>query len=170
MRWSRFLAAVGVTAGASFATYDEALNLLVGCEVQSPQWYARLVVLAMLFLTYAAILAAGAAPILLYTGRSRKVLRRLIDIAVAIVVALAVAMALLIADPLLSYAASSVCSLLSVCTTGSFGSTLRHAFHLAADWPNTPVAVFMVTLFGMGAVLVQGVAEREATRQTLSEA
>lgn len=161
MRWSRLFAALGVVAGASFATYDEAQNLLAACEVQSQDWYARLLLLAVLFCMHSVVLSVGALLVLKYTSPSRGSLWRMLEIALTVSLALLVGLGMAIADPVLNFFVAIGCTGLGSCVEPGFARSLSQAAQEAVRWPNTPVAVFMVTLFGVGAFLVQAVVQRE---------
>ena len=161
MRWSKLLALVGVLAGAAFATHDEALNLLANCEVHSQDWYARTLVLALLFSLHSLVLWAGACAVLKLSHAGKGAVKRFAEIAGVIVVALAVGFCMAIVDPVLNYLVALACSTLEVCSRPGFPNSVMQGARAAANWPNTPVAVFMVTLFGMGAFLVQEVLHRE---------
>ena len=161
MRWSTLVAAIGVVAGAAFATYDEAQSLLAQCEAQSQDWYARVLVLALLFSMHCIILSAGVYAILRLSPVGNGALKRLAQVATVVIVALAVGFSMAIVDPVLNYLVAVSCTALEACSQGGFANSLMRGAQVAADWPNTPVAVFMVSLFGMGAFLVQEVTHRE---------
>lgn len=161
MRWSRFVAVLGVVAGASFATYDEAQNLLATCEVQSQDGYARLLILSVLFGMHGMILSVGALLVLKYTRSGRGALWRVLEIAITVSLALVVGLGMAIADPVLNFVVAIGCTALVSCVEPGFARSLSHVAQAAVDWPNTPVAVFMVTLFGLGAFSVQALVERE---------
>jgi hypothetical protein len=161
MRWSTLVAAVGVVAGAAFAAYDEAQNLLAQCEAQSQDWYARVLILALLFSMHCMVLSAGAYAILRLSPVGKGTLKRLAEVATVVVVALAVGFCVAIVDPVLNYLVAVSCTALEACSQDGFADSLMRGAQVAADWPNTPVAVFMVSLFGMGAFLVQEVTHRE---------
>ncbi len=161
MRWSKLLAVLGVVAGAAFAAHDEALNLLATCEVHSQDWYARILVLALLFSLHCLVLSAGAYVVIKLSHVRSGVIKRLTEITVVVVVALAVGFCMAIVDPVLNYLVAVSCTSFEVCSRPGFANSFMQGTRAAADWPNTPVAVFMVTLFGMGALLVQEVMHRE---------
>ena len=161
MRWSKLLAVLGVVAGAAFAAHDEALNLLATCELHSQDWYARILVLVLLFSLHCLVLSAGAYAVLKLSRVGEGVIKRLAEIVVVIAVALAVGFCMAIVDPVLNYLVAVSCASLEVCSRPGFANSFMQGSQAATDWPNTPVAVFMVTLFGMGALLVQEVMQRE---------
>jgi len=167
MRWSSLIAAVGVIAGAAFAVQDEARNLLAQCEVQGQDWYAWILVLAVLFSMYCLVLSAGAYAVLQLRVGGKSALKRFSEIAVVMLVALAVGFCIAIADPVLNYLVAASCSALQLCSQPGFLNSLLRGANVAANWPNTPVAVFMITLFGMWALLVQEVADRELNASAL---
>jgi hypothetical protein len=162
MRWSRFVVAVGVVAGAAFAVSDEAQNLLAQCEAQSQDWYARVALLAVLFLLHSTVLAAAGYLVLKLSLASKQLLKRLAEIGFAAAIALAVGFLMAIADPALYYALSALCAFMDDCQQPGFAESLLRGSSVAAGWPNTPVATFTVTLFFIGALLAQEVVLREA--------
>lgn len=161
MRWSKLLAVLGVVAGASFAAHDEALNFLSQCDVHSRDWYARMLVLALLFSLHCLALSAGAYAVLRLSYVAQGAIKRFAEITGVVAVALAVGFCMSIVDPVLNYLVALLCSALEDCSRPGFANSFMQGARAAADWPNTPVAVFMVTLFGMGAFLVQEVVHRE---------
>jgi hypothetical protein len=161
MWWSKLRAILGVVAGAGFTAHDEALNLLATCELHSQDWYGRVLVLALLFSLNCLVLSAGAYAVLKLSHLGRGVFKRLAEVVLVIVVALAVGFCMAIVDPVLNYLVALSCASLEVCSRPGFANSFMQGARAAADWPNTPVAVFMVTLFGMGAFLVQEVRQRE---------
>jgi hypothetical protein len=161
MRWSTTLAAIGVVAGAVFAVHDEAQTLLEQCEPQSLDWYARMLVLAALFSMHSLVLSAGAYSVLLLGDIGEGFLKRTAEIAYVVLIAVAVGFLMAIADPILNYLVAASCSALDACIQPGIAQSLLRGANAATAWPNTPVAVFMVTLFGMGAFVVQDIARRE---------
>ncbi len=162
MLWSRVFASAGVFAAASFAVYDEAENLLALCEPFELDWYSRVVTLAALFVVHSVILAAGALLIFRHTGRRRGFVGSTLEIAITVAVACVVGFGMALADPLLNFLFASACLLASACTEPGLLRSLHAALDQAARWPNTPVAVFTVTLFGLGAFFLQSVMQRES--------
>jgi hypothetical protein len=161
MRWARLLAAIGVAAGASFAVHDEAQHLLAQCEAGSQDRHARLLILSLLFVMHSLVLSAGAYAVLTFRWVGRGLLLRMGEVAVVLVVALAVGFCMAIVDPVLSYLLASTCSALQACSQHGFAESLLRGADEAANWPNTPIVVFMTSLFAIGAFLVQEVADRE---------
>ncbi|MCA0175292.1 MAG: hypothetical protein LCH73_03230 [Proteobacteria bacterium] len=162
MRWSRLIAVVGVAAGTGFASYDEGANLLAACEPFGLDWYVRVFVLGLLTLTYAGVLSAGAFLILRCTGRRRGFFGSMVEMVITIAVALMVGFGMAIADPVISYVVAAACTQAFACTGSEILGSFRSAINVAANWPNTPVAGFMVTLFVVGAFVVQDVLLRES--------
>jgi hypothetical protein len=162
MRWSRLVVAVGVVAGAAFAVTDEADNLLAHCEAHSQDWYARVLLLAVLFVLHSTVLTAAGYAVLKLSLASKQLLKRLAEIGIAAAIALAVGFLMAIADPVMYYALSVLCAFMDACHQPGFAESLLRGSSVAAAWPNTPVATFMVTLFFTGALVAQEVVLREA--------
>ena len=131
MRWSRLFAALGVVAGASFAAYDEAKHLLAACEVHSQDWYARLLILSMLFCIHGLVLSAGALLVLKFTGVSRGILWRFVDVSITVSLALAVGLGTAIADPVLNFLVAVGCKGLGSCVEPGLARSLSQAAHEA---------------------------------------
>jgi hypothetical protein len=163
MRWSRLVVAIGVVAGAAFAVLDEAENLLAQCEPQSQDWFARVLLLAVLFALHSAVLSAAGYLVLKFSLASKQLLKRLAEIGVAVAIALAVGFCMAVADPMLYYALSALCSFMDACQQPGLAQSLLRGSSAAASWPNTPVATLMVTLFFLGALVVQEFVLREAS-------
>ncbi len=163
MRWSRLVVAIGVVAGAAFAVSDEAENLLAQCEPQSQDWYARVLLLALLFALHSTVLTAAGYLVLKLSLASKQLLKRLAEIGVAAAIALAVGFLMAVADPMLHYALSALCSFLDACQQPGLAQSFLRGSSAAASWPNTPVATLMVTLFFLGALVAQEVVLREAS-------
>ncbi|MEZ5460781.1 hypothetical protein [Dokdonella sp.] len=161
MRWSNILAAVGVIAGAIFAVSDEAPNLLAHCEAQSQDSYARMLILALLFCIHCLVLSAGAYVVLRLGRVGKGILQRIAGVVGVVAAAFAVGFCMAIADPVLHYFVVASCAAFDVCSGPGFANSLMRGTYAAANWPNTPVAVFMVTVFTTVAFVVQDIARRE---------
>ena len=88
-------------------------NLLAQCEPHSQDWYARVLILALLFCVHGLVLSVGAYAVLRLTLVRKGVLRRLVEVTSVVVVALAVGFCMTIADPVLNYVVAVSCSGLS---------------------------------------------------------
>jgi hypothetical protein len=161
MRWSRLIATIGVASGSAFAVIDEAQNLLEQCEVQSQAWYARLLILALLFVLHGWILSAGAITVTRLDPFAQGLLKRLAALAGVVAVAVMVGFSMNIVDPVLSFLIAAPCSALEACIQPGFAHSLSQGARAAVTWSNTPMAVFMIQLFTIGALFVQGVAHHE---------
>lgn len=150
-------------AGAGFAAYDEGVNLLVACEPLGLDWCIRVFVLVLLSLAYAGVLGSGALLILRCTGLRRGFWGSMVETAITIAVALMVGLGIAIADPLIYHLVTAGCTQVFACGGSDVLDSFRSALYVAASWPNTPVAGLMVTLFVVGAFVVQDLLQREST-------